>query len=63
VLVDFAKAIVGHTTTDSVTLFFRVHGTVRPEHHYVCEIAPAAAPAGPVIQQPLESGPTGPTTP
>lgn len=38
VVLDFAKAIVGHTTSESVALWFCHHGLILPGHSYVCEI-------------------------
>ncbi|MBV9454315.1 MAG: hypothetical protein JOZ19_09390 [Rubrobacter sp.] len=35
---DFAKAIVGHTTSELATLWFCRHGTILLGHSYVCEI-------------------------
>ena len=39
VALDFVKAIIGHTTSESATLWFCHHGAILPGHSYVCEIA------------------------
>jgi hypothetical protein len=43
--VDFAKAIVGHTTSNSVVLWFSWHGVKRPGDRYFCEITSLQSPA------------------
>ncbi len=51
-VLDFAKAIVGHTDTESAKLWFQKHGAVRSSHRYLCEIRRAGAP---LDQDPLQA--------
>jgi PhoD-like phosphatase len=47
IALDFAKASVGHTTPNSTTLWFALHGSIRPGDRYICELEQAAAPPQP----------------
>lgn len=38
VVIDFAKAIVGHTTTNSTTLWFNLHQMIRPGDRFTCQV-------------------------
>lgn len=51
-VLDLAKAIVGHTDANSARLWFQKHGAVRSSHRYVCEIRRADAPPN---QDPLQA--------
>src|SRR5215210_2251951 len=58
VMLDFAKAIVGHTTSEAATLWFCHHGLILPGHSYVCEIdeipnEPGETTASPSTLQPV----------
>jgi hypothetical protein len=51
---DFAKAIVGHTTTTETTLWFCLHKSHDPEREeYACEIHAAGDPGAPPLQRHL----------
>ena len=44
IAVDFAKAIVGHTTWEKALLWFSWHGTARAGDRYFCEVESLATP-------------------
>lgn len=48
VAMDFAKAIVGHTTPNSTTLWFCLHGRLNSSDRYVCQILSSS---GSLIQE------------
>jgi hypothetical protein len=41
VIVDVAKSIVGHTSPNSSTLWFQLHGPPQPDHRFFCDVQPS----------------------
>jgi phosphodiesterase/alkaline phosphatase D-like protein len=62
---DFAKAIVGDTTSESALLWFALHGIIRAGDTYFCDIEPVTRQASsiPAIRLPIEFNPVDPGNP